>query len=495
MRPAETVEEPPVAGLLRQLEQSTASFGSEAGLLGSPDAAAEATTLPNPFPAEFRFLRALGGGAYGRVWLAEEIKLGGRFVALKTLRVAGDPARLAALVREAGILGRLEHRNLVRVHSWRKNGPEVWLVMQYVTGGSLEDRLERDGPLPWPEAARYVADVAEGLAHAHVAGVIHRDIKPGNILLDTARGEALLTDFGAAARGDDGTVLGTLRYMAPEAFGPGGLSPKLDVYSLAATLFRLLTGTAPYLGPGQMDFVSQAMDGLAADDPRLSGVPGPLEEVIRAGLTADPSARPGLEAFREALRGALNRLAADDLASRPAAWLHLTVERLEGARFQRAATTHRPSAARTRNLVRKQPPAPAEGVRLRTGDVVRVVVESERPGYVTVFNVGPTGDLNLLHPAELGGPAKASAIEAGRPVEAPQVEMLPPAGTERLFALWTARPLPLREVDLRAAASGKELAPSSAYTATRNMARMKKAVQGLRPEEWATAVLEVEHGE
>ena len=90
-------------------------------------------------------------------------------------------------------------------------------------------------------------------------------------------------------------------------------------------------------------------------------------------------------------------------------------------------------------MVRKQPPAPAEGVRLRTGDVVRVVVESERPGYVTVFNVGPTGDLNLLHPAELGGPAKASAIEAGRPVEAPQVEMLPPAGTERLFALWTAQ--------------------------------------------------------
>ena len=71
--------------------------------------------------------------------------------------------------------------------------------MQYVTGGSLEDRLEHDGPLPWPEAARYVADVAEGLVHAHAAGVIHRDIKPGNILLDVAHGEALLTDFGAAA--------------------------------------------------------------------------------------------------------------------------------------------------------------------------------------------------------------------------------------------------------------------------------------------------------
>ncbi len=192
---------------------------------------------------------------------------------------------------------------------------------------------------------------------------------------------------------------------------------------------------------------------------------------------------------------ALNRLAADDLASRPTAWLHLTVERREGDGFARVATTHRPSAARTRNMVRKAPPPPAEGVRLRTGEVVRVVVESERAGYVTVFNVGPTGDLNLLHPEALGGPATASAIAAGRPVEAAEVEIQPPTGTERLFALWTARPLPLREVDLRAVASGKELAPSAEYTATRNMARVKKAVQGLRPEEWATAVLEVEHGE
>ncbi len=151
-------------------------------------------------------------------------------------------------------------------------------------------------------------------------------------------------------------------------------------------------------------------------------------------------------------------------------------------------------------MVRKQPPTRAEGVRLRTGDVVRVVAESERAGYVTVFNVGPTGDLNLLHPGELGGPA--SAMAPGRPVEAPEVEMQPPAGTERLFALWTARPLPLREADLRAAASGQAPAPSPEYAATRNMARLKQAVQGLkqavqglRPEEWATAVLEVEHGE
>ena len=110
-----------------------------------------------------------------------------------------------------------------------------------------------------------------GAVHAHAAGVVHRDIKPANILFDPARDEALLTDFGAASASRDASapgVVGTLPYMAPEAFGPGGLSPKLDVYGLAATLFRLLTGTAPYPGPGRMDFVTQAMDGLAADDVR-----------------------------------------------------------------------------------------------------------------------------------------------------------------------------------------------------------------------------------
>ena len=203
VKPADTVVEPPVAGLLRRLEQTTKSFGSEAGLLGPPEGPAEAETLPNPFPGEFRFLLRLGGGGYGRVWLAEEIKLGSRFVALKTLRVAGDPVRLEALAREAQILGRLEHRHLVRVYTWRDNGPEAWLVMQYVAGGSLEDRLALGGALPWPEAARYVADVAEGLAHAHAAGVVHRDIKPANILFDPAQDEALLTDFGAASASRD----------------------------------------------------------------------------------------------------------------------------------------------------------------------------------------------------------------------------------------------------------------------------------------------------
>ena len=123
------------------------------------------------------------------------------------------------------------------------------------------------------------------------------------------------------------------------------------------------------------------------------------------------------------------------------------------------------------------------------------VVESERAGYVTVFNVGPTGDLNLLHPEALGGPATASAIEAGRPVGGGGGGDAAAGGDGAAVRVVDGRPLPLREADLRAVASGKALAPSSAYTATRNIAQVNQAVQGLRPEEWATAVLEVEPGE
>jgi hypothetical protein len=500
--PPEGAAEPRLVRLLRRLQQSTSLLQTESGLLGhnpdegSPAVGVPAAAVPDPFPGEFRLLQRLGGGGYGTVWLAEDIKLGGRRVALKTLRVAGDPDRLTALCREATILGGLEeHRNLVRVHSWRESGSEVWLVLQYVAGGSLEDRLARQGPLAWQDAARYVADVAEGLVHAHAAAVVHRDIKPANILWDEARDEALLTDFGAAARGDDGAVAGTPWYMAPEAFERGPVSPKRDVYSLAATLFRLLTGECPFPGPTTAELQAQARQGLAVDDPRFADVPEPLAEVIRAGLTGDPVGRPELDEFRAALRGALNRLLSDELGAVSASWLHLLVEREVGGRFTLAATTRRAAVRRTRNMGKRVPPVPEEQVRLRTGDVVRVVVESERTGYVTVFNVGPTGDLTVLYPEQPAGPGSGPTVEAGQPLKVPEVEMQPPAGRERLFAVWTARPLVLDEERLRAVATGKEAPLSPAYRATRNMGRVKQAVVRLRPEEWAVAVLEVDHGE
>ena len=134
----------------------------------------------------------------------------------------------------------VEHPNIVRVYAWLTVGDQHYLVMQYVSGGSLSDLLKSEGPLDWQRAARYVADVGEGLLEVHARGIVHRDVKPANILWDPRRDEALLTDFGIAARlADPADVAGSIPYMAPEALD-GRVSPSLDVYSLAATFFHLV---------------------------------------------------------------------------------------------------------------------------------------------------------------------------------------------------------------------------------------------------------------
>jgi serine/threonine protein kinase len=181
--------------------------------------------------------------------LADDLNLG-RPVALKTLRPRGSSTTgeqaLKGLRHEARLLAALDHPHVVRVYAWRQAGDDQYLVLQYVAGGSLEDRLRRDGPIAWHIAARYIADVGDGLLAAHAQGVVHRDVKPANILWDSTADEALLTDFGIAARlADPGAAAGSPLYMAPEAF-EGKVAPALDVYSLAPTFFRLVTGTAPF---------------------------------------------------------------------------------------------------------------------------------------------------------------------------------------------------------------------------------------------------------
>ena len=113
----------------------------------------------------------------------------------------------------------VEHPNVVRVYAWVTVHDHHYLVMQYVSGGSLADLLKSEGPLDWQRAARYVADVGEGLLEVHARGIVHRDVKPANILWDPRKDEALLTDFGVAAHlADPAAVAGSIPYMAPEAF-------------------------------------------------------------------------------------------------------------------------------------------------------------------------------------------------------------------------------------------------------------------------------------
>ena len=424
----------------------------------------------DPFPGEFRLVREIGRGAFGVVWLAYDLSPLGRPVALKFVRGDSGHARLALelLRREAGLLASFSHPHIVQVYAWRElpgeDGP--CLVLQYVAGGSLGQRVAREGPLRWDIATRYVTDIAEGLAAMHARGVVHRDVKPDNLLHDPETDEALLTDLGVAARlSDPASSGGTPYFTAPEGFD-GVISPALDVYSLAASLFWLVTGRHAFDGDSRAGLRRAIEAGLPAVDPRFAAVPAALERHIRAGLRADR--RPTLDAFARDLRAALNLLMADRLAPKAPSPVNLSLQvyRLTASGEELLGATGGDTEAnfRSRAVV---PPVP-DRVTLSTGDRVRVAVAADRPGHLVAFNVGPTGRLNLLLPPTFAdGPLTA------------RVELTPPAGRERLVALWTRDPLPL--------------AGHGEHEATRAMGRVEEVLGEMPGESWRAAVLELDH--
>ncbi len=434
----------------------------------------------DPFPGEFRLLERLGGGGFGVVHKALDLSPLGRLVALKFLSPRASLTRsLPALRNEARLLASVRHPNIVTVHAWKTAaGGLPCLVLDFVSGGSLEGVLGREGPLPWPRAARHVADIAAGLALLHDKGIVHRDIKPDNMLLDGERDEALLTDLGIAARlSDEPPSAGTLPYMPPEAFD-GHVSPAGDVYALAASLFTLLAGSPPFLGRDPITLIARCRDGLPSPEPRLAGVPAPLDRLLRDGLAADLSRRPTLADFSSRLRGTLNALLADALAA-AGPGLRLVVSRREGP--VAASTSATVNTLRDMRLV---PEAPRR-VTLFTGERVRIEVESTRAGSVTVFNLGPTGNLNLLLPH--------AAVRPGEALSVGEVELTPPAGNERLFAVWTASPRDLPLERLRGLVEKAGTPTAGAYGATRDMARVRDLLAGLPADGRAAAVLELEH--
>ena len=459
-------------------------------------------SLPDPFPGQFRILKVLGEGAFGKVLLAEDLNLGWK-VALKTLKLPATstlgPHVLAALRKDGKHLAQLDHPNIVRVHAWLEAGGEYYLVMQYVAGGSLGARLKKEKVLSWQDAARYVADVGEALVEAHKRGVIHRDIKPDNILWDEAKDEAMLTDFGVSARlAEQGSAAGTPVYMAPEAFD-GHVSPALDVYSLAATLYRLVTGELPFAKAPVPSLLYQKQQGLPDPDPNCACIPEALERIIRAGLAAKPDERPSMADFVARLRAALNQLLADALV--PAhdqvghsadLNLQIVVSRLAPGDFgayRSIAATQPQSGSHSRDM--KKVPRSPDRIPLRTGDQVRVEVVATRRGYVTVFNVGPTGNLNLLYPDEQAGIARP-LLEANTPLHILDVVMTPPVGRERLFAVWTRNAMTLSQQQMGCLAQSKGVL-SAQYQASRDMKRLQEEVNSLKPQDWYAEVIELDH--
>ena len=256
----------------------------------------------------YRLDERLAAGGSAEVWRAYDLQLE-REVAVKLLHphLLPDAASRARLAAEARAAAGLNHSAIVAVYEVDADGPAPALVMEYVAGGSLTARLADGGPLPPAEVARIGAEIAEALYLAHRRGIVHRDVKPGNILLDPD-GRPRLVDFGIAhslAPGAErltstGTVVGTLRSMAPEQLRGEPVTPRTDLYGLGTVLYEALTGRPPFAETMPLALV-QAQ---AAGPPSLEGQPPALTAIVRACLQPDPADRPiHAGAVAAALRG------------------------------------------------------------------------------------------------------------------------------------------------------------------------------------------------
>ena len=249
----------------------------------------------------YRLHGEVARGAMARVYRADDLVLGGE-VAIKVIR----PELAAAVghdrfLQEIRILARLNHPNILPLLDSREAGGSLYYVSRYIAGSSLQRRLATEGPLPLEEVIRIGRDVAAALDYAHGNEVIHRDVKPGNILLDENR--ALVCDFGIAravelAGGDwltssSGFVLGTPAYMSPEQATAGAIDRRCDVYGLGCVLYEMLTGEPPFTGPTAQAVLARSLSGqfLAIRTVRPD-VPAPVEAAIRSGLASEPDRRP-----------------------------------------------------------------------------------------------------------------------------------------------------------------------------------------------------------
>ena len=249
----------------------------------------------------FALVREIGSGGMSTVFLGRDEVLD-RPVAIKLLNAELEDSEVSARFRREGrTAARLSHPNIVQVYDAGEDeldGREVsYIVVEYVPGGDLKDLIDRRGPLPGIMLSRVGADVADALAHAHERGVIHRDIKPQNVLMNDY-GSPKLTDFGIARALDadhstsTGSYLGTALYSSPEQLRGEGVTPKSDIYSLGATLYHAAVGEPPFSG----DPLQIATQHLAKPPtpPRVRGaaVGQPLDDLILRCLAKDPAERP-----------------------------------------------------------------------------------------------------------------------------------------------------------------------------------------------------------
>lgn len=355
------------------------------------------TTTPTQL-GRYKILDEIGRGAMGVVYLVKD-PLIGRLVALKTFRMgqalSGNELDLFRnrFIREAQSAGILSHPNIVTIHDVVEQSEEgaTFIAMEYVRGTDLKGVLASEGRLSLDEIVPIVTQVAEGLDYAHSKGVVHRDVKPANILITQER-RVKLTDFGiarldASSLTTEGQLLGTPNYMAPEQIQGQPTDHRADVFSLGVVLYEMLTGEKPFKGENVTVVTHRIVyDDYTAPEEHLGHQPPPLLDVLRRALAKDPDERfDSVREMAEALGSAVAEIRGE--------------ERLNETQVIQPVP---PPEAGAADGTGSRPPAPASGGSTaggaaRLAAAVRRVVQSARRGAV---RLGAALGSRLVRPGE-----------------------------------------------------------------------------------------------
>ena len=286
------------------------------------DTSREFLALQHAVAGRYSLDRELGRGGMGVVFLARDVALDRR-VAIKLLppQLVTDETVRNRFLREARTAAGLSHPNVVPIHAVEEQGNLVFFVMAFVDGETLGERVRRDGPLRASDVMRVTQEVAWALAQAHARGVVHRDVKPENVLIDRESDRAMVTDFGIARvieatdTPPSGPIRGTPQYMSPEQAAGGPVDPRSDLYSLGATSFFAASGRLPFEATSVAGYLVKLANECAPKlGPLAPRLPTRFADTVDSCLARDPDARPQsadeLAAEIGTIRGALVRVPA-----------------------------------------------------------------------------------------------------------------------------------------------------------------------------------------
>jgi eukaryotic-like serine/threonine-protein kinase len=407
-------------------------------------------------PPRYRVVRHIANGGMAAVWAAED-ELLERLVAVKVLApgYAADPSARRRFTREARAAARVsDHPHVVTIFDIVEHEGQAFIVMEHFPGGTVADRLKRGEPVPVPTALEWLEQTASALDAAHAADIVHRDVKPGNLLLDE-RGRVAVGDFGIASIAGDtsmtqaGQVLGTAAYLSPEQARGNPATPASDRYSLAVVAYELLCGKRPFGGETP---AAQARAHVEVDPPTPAGPCESAADVLKRGLAKDPAERPPTAAaFVSGLRDALGGLATPARADEPPT-----------TRFDRTRTTKAaPAAAAVPRPAPTEPPRrrPPEPVARRRPDSRRwlplallamlCLVVGAAAALITDNGNGGSGDRATTTPRTTPAASKP------KPKQKPKATTTQPAATTPATTTAPATSTPAQTTPPAAATAGK----------------------------------------